>query len=61
MTSPNTGYWEIVEYGVDDLGCEYESVISRYLTKLDAEWQVVEMMCHRDDYEEVSYMARKMS
>lgn len=53
-------YWEVVEYGVDDFGCDYEMVISRNLTERDAKAQAVDMMCSRDDFEEVCYIARKM-
>lgn len=60
MVSFNVDYWEVVEYGVDDFGCEYDVVVSRNLTERDAKWQAAELMCGRDDFEEVFYMARKM-
>lgn len=71
MASPNIEYWEIVEYGVDDLGYECEMVVSSNLTELEAKRWVMEVMppCDeyegvfypRDEYEGVFYMARKMS
>lgn len=64
MVSFKVDYWEVVEYGVDEVGCEYEIVVSRNLTEREAKARAIEMMRHPGEYEEqevVFYMAKKMS
>lgn len=53
-------YWEVVEYSVDDFGCEYELVIRKSLIEGEAKLYAADLMIGREDYEEVSYFARKM-
>lgn len=52
--------WEVVEYCVDEFGCEYELVIRKSLIEGEAKLYAADLMIGREDYEEVSCFARKM-
>lgn len=60
MVSFNVDYWEVVEYGVDDFGCDYSFVVKKNITESEAKKLMVDLMCGRDDYEDVTYLARRM-
>jgi hypothetical protein len=61
MVSFNVDYWEVVEYGVDEFGCEYSAVIQKNMPDLEAKRYAGDLRYGREEHEQnYHYIARKM-